>query len=136
MTTSAHGLKTPNEHVRKWVDEMARLCQPDHIHWCDGSEAEQQALTDEAVAKGILLRLNQTKLPGCYYHRSHPTDVARVEQCTFICTELQEDAGPTNNWMAPAPMYAKLRGWCTGAMRGRTMYVVPYLMGPPGSPLA
>ena len=82
------------------------------------------------------IKLNQKKLPGCYYHRSNPNDVARVEESTFICTESQEEAGPTNNWMAPEEMYQKLRGLATGAMRGRTMYVVPYLMGPPGSPLA
>ena len=127
---------TANPRVRQWVSEMAALCRPERIHWCDGSEAEKQSFTDEAVAKGILLKLNQEKLPGCYYHRSHPSDVARVEQCTFICTELQEDAGPTNNWVAPAEMYQRLHGLCAGAMQGRTMYVVPYLMGPHGSSLS
>ncbi|MEJ0089681.1 MAG: hypothetical protein WDM80_08060 [Limisphaerales bacterium] len=81
------------------------------------------------------MKLNQEKWPGCYYHRSNSNDVARVEQCTFICTPMQEEAGPTNNWMAPKAMYAKLRELCNGGMKGRTMYVVPYLMGPAGSPL-
>ena len=126
---------TSNSAVRRFVDDCATCCQPDKIYWCDGSEAEKQSLTDEAVAQGILLKLNQEKLPGCYYHRSNPNDVARVEQCTFICTETEEEAGPTNNWAAPKDMYAKLNGICTGAMKGRTMYVVPYLMGPAGSPL-
>ena len=115
---------------------MAALCLPDHIHWCDGSETEKTRLTDQAVAAGILIRLDQEKLPGCYYHRSHPNDVARVEQCTYICTETQDEAGPTNNWAAPAEMYAKLHDLARGSMKGRTMYVVPYLMGPPGSPLS
>jgi phosphoenolpyruvate carboxykinase (GTP) len=119
-----------------WVHETAKLTQPDRIHWCDGSEAERDALLAEAVERGILIKLNQQKRPGCYYHRSNPNDVARVEQCTYICTPTQEEAGPTNNWMAPAEMYARLHGLARGAMRGRTMYVVPYLMGPPGSPLA
>ncbi len=88
------------------------------------------------MARGILIKLNQEKLPGCYYHRSNPNDVARVEQCTYICTETEEEAGPTNNWAAPGEMYAKLAGLARGSMKGRTMYVVPYLMGPPGSPLA
>ena len=127
---------TGNKAVLAWVEEMARLCKPDHIYWCDGSKAERKALTAEAVERGILIKLNQKKLPGCYYHRSNPNDVARVEQATFICTESQEEAGPTNNWMAPKEMYAKLRGYAAGSMRGRTMYVIPYLMGPPGSPLA
>jgi phosphoenolpyruvate carboxykinase (GTP) len=127
---------TGNKAVLAWVEEMARLCKPDHIYWCDGSKAERKALTAEAVERGILIKLNQKKLPGCYYHRSNPNDVARVEQATFICTESQEEAGPTNNWMAPKEMYQKLRGYAAGSMHGRTMYVIPYLMGPPGSPLA
>jgi phosphoenolpyruvate carboxykinase (GTP) len=127
---------TRNEAVLRWVDEMAKLCQPDRVFWCDGSEAEKQALTEESVRKGILIPLNQEKLPGCYYHRSNPNDVARVEQCTYICTESKEEAGPTNNWAPPREMYQKLFGLFRGSMRGRTMYVIPYLMGPPGSPLA
>jgi len=127
---------TLNKAILAWVDEMARLCQPDEVFWCDGSEAEKKALTAEAVAKGILIKLNQEKLPACYFHRSNPNDVARVEQCTYICTPTQEEAGPINNWSPPKEMYQKLHGLCRGAMRGRTMYVVPYLMGPPGSSLA
>jgi phosphoenolpyruvate carboxykinase (GTP) len=124
-----------NPELRAWVEEVRARCEPDRVFWCDGSEAEKAHLTAEAVAQGVLIKLNQEKLPGCYYHRSDPNDVARVEQCTFICTPAKEDAGPTNNWSAPRPMYAKLRELLQGAMRGRTMYVVPYLMGPPGSPL-
>jgi phosphoenolpyruvate carboxykinase (GTP) len=105
------------------------------VFWCDGSEEEKEFLTAEAVAQGILIKLDQKKLPGCYYHRSNPNDVARVEQCTYICTETQEEAGPTNNWAPPKEMYQKLSGLARGGMRGRTMYVIPYLMGPPGSPL-
>jgi phosphoenolpyruvate carboxykinase (GTP) len=122
--------------LHAWVDEMAALCTPDQIVWCDGSEEEKERLTQQAVDAGILIRLNQEKLPGCYLHRSNPNDVARVEDCTFICTRTPEAAGPTNHWMAPAAMYQKLFGLAKGAMRGRTMYVVPYLMGLPGSPLA
>jgi phosphoenolpyruvate carboxykinase (GTP) len=125
-----------NPAVLRWVGEMAMLCRPDGIHWCDGSDAEKRRLTDEAVTRGILIRLNQRKLPGCYYHRSDPRDVARSEDRTFICTQTRDEAGPTNNWLAPDEMYARLRGLCAGAMRGRTLYVVPYLMGPPGSGLS
>src|SRR5439155_25470074 len=127
---------TSNEAVRHWVQEMAELCKPDRLFWCDGSLAEKEALTAEAVKRGVLTPLNQQKLPGCYYHRSHPNDVARVEQCTYVCTDSEEDAGPTNNWAKPEMMYRKLRALCDGAMRGRTMYVAPYLMGPKGSPLS
>ena len=122
--------------VREWVEENRRLCRPDRVVWCTGSEDEKAALLSEAVGSGVLTRLNQRKLPGCYYHRSDPDDVARVEEFTFVCTESRDDAGPTNNWMAPATMRRKLNALCEGAMKGRTMYVVPYLMGPLGSPLA
>jgi phosphoenolpyruvate carboxykinase (GTP) len=127
---------TDNRAVVAWIEEQAKLCQPDQIFWCDGSDAEKEVLQDEAVARGILIKLNQEKLPGCYYHRSNPNDVARVEQCTYVCTESQEEAGPTNNWASPAEMYQKLHALARGGLRGRTMYVVPYLMGPPGSPMA
>jgi phosphoenolpyruvate carboxykinase (GTP) len=127
---------TENKSVLAWVQEIANLCRPDQVFWCNGSKEEKQALTEEAVRKGILIRLNQKKLPGCYYHRSNPNDVARVEKSTFICTVDQEEAGPTNNWMPPKEMYQKLRDLAAGSMRGRTLYVVPYLMGPPGSPMA
>jgi phosphoenolpyruvate carboxykinase (GTP) len=118
-----------------WIADMARLCAPQHVHWCDGSDEERAALTAEAVEAGILTPLDQRRLPGCHYHRSHPSDVARVEERTFICTPTKEEAGPTNNWMEPGAMYERLRALANGAMRGRTMYVIPYLMGPAGSPL-
>ena len=127
---------TSNSAVIHWVDETAKLCQPDRVVWCDGSAAEKKQLTAEAVAGGVLIPLNQKKLPGCYLHRSEPSDVSRSEERTFICSETADDAGPTNNWVAPAEMCRKLKGLCAGAMRGRTMYVIPYLMGPPGSPLS
>jgi phosphoenolpyruvate carboxykinase (GTP) len=128
--------KLTNPHIIEWVGEQAALCGPDRIYWCDGSVEEKDALTRAAVDAGILIELNQQKLPGCYLHRSNPTDVARVEQCTFICTPTRDEAGPTNNWQAPREMYARLRALSNGAMRGRTLYVVPYLMGPPGSPMS
>jgi phosphoenolpyruvate carboxykinase (GTP) len=127
---------TTNPHVIHWVREMAALCQPDRLFWCNGSEEEKQALTERAVAEGVLIRLNQEKLPGCYYHRSNPNDVARVEQCTYICTDTEAEAGPTNNWAPPREMKERLYALARGGMKGRTMYVIPYLMGPPGSPLA
>lgn len=125
-----------NRHVEEWVKEMAALTQPSRIFWCDGSDEERDYLYQQAVDQGVLIALNQEKLPGCYYHRSHPNDVARVEQCTFICTEAEEEAGPTNNWAEPKSMRTKLRELARGSMAGRTLYVVPYLMGPPGSRLA
>jgi len=133
--TTLGSCNTNNPVIRAWVDDMARLCKPDRIFWCDGSEAEKKALTEQAVASGVLLKLNPRKLPGCYLHRSNPNDVARVEQCTYICTDSREEAGPTNNWAPPKEMYRKLYALLDGAMKGRTMYVVPYLMGPPGSSL-
>ncbi|MHB8877111.1 MAG: phosphoenolpyruvate carboxykinase (GTP), partial [Myxococcaceae bacterium] len=113
---------------------MARLCKPDRVHWCDGSEEEKQQLTELAVSAGVLLPLNQEQYPDSYLHRSHPNDVARTEQLTFICSRDRGDAGPTNNWMDPALAYEKLTRLFDGSMRGRTLYVVPYAMGPLGSP--
>ncbi|HYK65190.1 MAG TPA: phosphoenolpyruvate carboxykinase (GTP) [Patescibacteria group bacterium] len=130
------GSPTSSRALRDWVKEVAALTKPDTIVWCDGSEAERDRLTRQAVAQGILIELNHEKRPGCYLHRSNPNDVARTEQLTFVCTPNKIDAGPTNNWSAPAETYAKLRGWLDGSMRGRTMYVVPYVMGPLGSPFS
>ncbi|MBX7097004.1 MAG: phosphoenolpyruvate carboxykinase (GTP) [Myxococcaceae bacterium] len=132
MANTATNLTT-NKHLLAWVGEMAELCQPDAVVWCDGSEDERKRLTEFAVSKGILIPLNAEKHPGCYLHRSNPNDVARVEHLTFICTKTKEEAGPTNNWMAPDEAYGKLRGLFKGSMAGRTMYVVPYVMGPLGS---
>jgi phosphoenolpyruvate carboxykinase (GTP) len=137
MTKDSLGkASTSNKAVLSWVAEMESLCCPSQVYWCDGSRAEAEALRAQAVEMGQIIKLDQKKRPGCYYHRSRPNDVARVEQSTFICTRDQEEAGPTNNWMAPREMYQKLRALSDGAMRGRTMYVVPYVMGPPGSSLA
>jgi phosphoenolpyruvate carboxykinase (GTP) len=122
--------------VTAWVDEVARLTTPDSIVYCDGSEAERARLVSECLATGELLELNQTRLPGCYLHRSAPHDVARTEHLTFVCTDRAEDVGPNNNWMAPAAARDKLRPLFAGAMRGRTLYVVPFLMGVPGSRFA
>ena len=121
-------------HVKEWVDRMAAMCQPDQIHWCDGSEEERECLTAEAVKTGELIELNQKKMPGCYLHRTVRNDVARTEHLTYICTSFQGDAGPTNNWMSPREAYRKAREIFSGAMKGRTMYVVPFAMGPIGSP--
>jgi phosphoenolpyruvate carboxykinase (GTP) len=123
-------------HVKDWVERMAAMCQPDQIHWCDGSEEERERLTAEALKTGELIELNQKKLPGCYMHRTARNDVARTEHLTYICTSFQGDAGPTNNWMSPREAYRKAREIFTGAMKGRTMYVVPFAMGPIGSPFS
>ena len=123
-------------HVQEWVDSMAAMCQPDSIHWCDGGDEERQHLTAQALKTGELTELNQEALPGCYFHRTATNDVARTEHLTYICTSFQGDAGPTNNWMSPREAYSKARGYFTGAMKGRTMYVVPFAMGPVGSPFS
>ncbi len=127
---------TENKTVLAWLKEMTDMCQPDNIVWIDGSEEQLEALRAEAVASGELIKLNEEKLPGCYYHRTAVNDVARVEDRTFICTETEQEAGPINNWMEPAKMYAKLNALYTGSMKGRTMYVIPYSMGPIGSPFS
>lgn len=127
---------TKNPNVNAWVDEMIALTKPDNVVWIDGSEEQLQALREEALSTGEVLELNQDEYPGCLYHRTLPNDVARVEDRTFICSKNKDDAGPTNNWCDPSEMYAKLRPMYDGVMAGRTMYVIPYSMGPIGSPLA
>ena len=125
-----------NEHLLRWVDKMATLCRPAAIHWVDGSAAEYEALCAQLVAGGTFTRLNQEQWPGCYLARSDPSDVARVEDRTFICSHSREAAGPTNNWENPYEMRRKLRHLFSGCMAGRTMYVLPFSMGPVGSPMA
>ena len=133
---SGMGENKPTNHaVLNWVHEVETLTSPQNIFWCDGSEAERDFLVSEALRQGVLLKLNQQRNPGCYLHRSNPNDVARVEQFTLICTPTKEEAGPTNHWTEPAETYSKLHEMLKGAMRGRTMFVVPYIMGPPGAPL-
>jgi len=122
--------------LKKWVDEMARMCGPDKIIWIDGSEEEKKALEKEAFDTGELIQLNQEKLPGCVYHRTAINDVARTENLTFICTSKKIDAGPNNNWMKPEDAYKKAKAIFKGSMRGRKMYVIPYSMGPVGSPFS
>lgn len=127
---------TNNKYVLSWIDEMAAMTQPDKIVWIDGSDEQAEALRAEACSTGELIKLNQELLPNCYLHRTAVNDVARVEGRTFICTPTQEEAGNINNWMDPNEMYAKLKKLYTGAMKGRTMYVIPYSMGVVGSDFA
>ncbi|HEY5971994.1 MAG TPA: phosphoenolpyruvate carboxykinase (GTP) [Pseudoxanthomonas sp.] len=124
------------DSLNRWVADAAALTQPDHIHWCDGSDAEYAALVQQMQADGTLLPLNAETHPDSWLHRSSPNDVARVEHLTFVCTPDQEDAGPNNHWMAPADGHAQMDALFAGCMRGRTMYVIPYCMGPIDSPLA
>lgn len=124
---------TPAE---KWVKEQAKLTKPDKIYWCDGSEEERIRLEAEAIATGEVIRLNEAILPGCLFHRTAVNDVARTEHLTYICTKNKKDAGATNNWMAPKEAYKKAAEYFRGAMKGRTMYVIPFSMGPVGSPFS
>ena len=128
--------KCSNEKLNKWIEEQIALCRPDKVVWIDGSEKQLEELRAEAVSTGEMIKLNQEKLPGCYYHRTAENDVARVEDRTFICTPTEEEAGPINNWMEPAKMYAKLNALYDGSMEGRTMYIIPYSMGPVNSPFS
>jgi phosphoenolpyruvate carboxykinase (GTP) len=122
-----------HKELHAWVQDMADMCQPDQVYWCDGSDNEKERLRAQAIATGELILLNQTRLPGCVLHRTAENDVARTEQLTFICTSKREDAGPNNNWMSPEEGYSRGRGFFAGSMKGRTMYVIPFSMGPVGS---
>ena len=136
MSATASAVPTTNQHLVRWVEKMADLCRPARIHWVDGSQAEYDFLCEELVKAGTFTRLNQELWPGCFYARSAPNDVARVEDRTFICSLSKDNAGPTNNWEDPFEMRKKLRGLFSGSMAGRTMYVLPFSMGPVGSPMS
>ena len=125
-----------NDALSNWVEEVAALTKPDKIVWCDGSDAEYDSMVDQMLATGTLTKLNEETHPNCYLHRSDPSDVARVEHLTFVCTKNKEDAGPNNNWMDPAESHAKVDALFENCMQGRTMYVIPYCMGPIDSPLS
>ena len=135
-TANASQPLSGNQHLLRWVEKMAALCAPDAIHWVDGSQEEYDALCARMVSSGTLTRLNEKLWPGCYYARSDASDVARVEDRTYICSHSRDAAGPTNNWENPFEMRRKLRELFAGCMRGRTMYVLPFSMGPVGSPMS
>ncbi len=139
MATASDRLTTPAKapaDVRHWVEQVASRTRPDRVHWCDGAGSEYRLLIQRLLESGDFIALNPATHPGCYLHRSHPSDVARVEHLTFVCSESQDDAGPNNNWMAPAEARRRMDDLFSGCMRGRTMYVIPYCMGPLDSPYA
>src|SRR5208283_4763438 len=125
-----------NTHLVNWVNKIAALTKPDEIHWVDGSQEENDRLTAQMVESGTMIKLNQDLWPGCFYARSDASDVARVEDRTFICSLSKDGAGPTNNWINPYEMRKKLKELFNGCMRGRTMYVLAFSMGPVGSPMS
>ena len=127
---------TKNKHLLKWIEKMAALTQPAAIHWVDGSQEEYESLCEQLVAGGTFIKLNEERWPGCYYAKSDPSDVARVEDRTYICSLSKDNAGPTNNWVDPFEMRRKLKELFNGCMRGRTMYVLAFSMGPIGSPMS
>ncbi|MDD4202044.1 MAG: phosphoenolpyruvate carboxykinase (GTP) [Candidatus Omnitrophica bacterium] len=129
-------LKFKHKKLQEWIAKMAEMCQPDNIILIDGSEEQKKQLQEEAVYNGEIIKLDQEKLPGCFYHRTHPKDVARTENLTFICTKKKETVGPNNNWMLPSQAYKKAGQYFKNAMKGRTMYVIPFSMGPVGSPFS
>jgi phosphoenolpyruvate carboxykinase (GTP) len=127
---------TTLKELQTWVDQVAELTQPDDIHWCDGSAEEYRRMAELLLSTGGFIELNRETHPGCYLHRSDPSDVARVEHLTFVCTSREEDAGPNNNWLGPDEARARMRELFSGCMKGRNMYVIPYCMGPIDSPLS
>ena len=127
---------TKNKKLISWVDEMTKICKPEQVYWCDGSEAEYNAMIKTSVDSGVATPLNPDKRPNCVLFRSDPSDVARVEDRTYIAARTKDEAGPTNNWIDPDELKKTMRGLYEGCMKGRTMYIIPFSMGPVGSPIA
>ena len=125
-------MSTSNQELQSWVEEISKMTKPDNIYWCNGSKEEYEEFIQKMLVTGDLMQLNEETFPNCYLHRSDPSDVARVEHLTFICTENSDDAGPNNNWMDPKEAHEKLDHLFKNCMEGRTMYVIPYCMGPIG----